>query len=776
MTANQNYEFVVKAVDYSGNLSGPSNSISLSSPPEVPEQRHKFLKLEIQSVLSGNTFALALAQWNCYRRTQFWQEGQNISGTVPWTQILDCSKYGGSIPEFEPYAIVFKTSGNLDQAPKSFRCYGADFANGPWTELVVNKVSTSGSTSSQNLTAADYGNTAGGYTEFSFERYIPPTVNIESVTVNPASLLLNPGNQYTLTKVVLPTNASDKNVNWTSSNSSVATVDGTGKVTAVAVGNATITATSLLDASKKGTCSVAVTNNPVEVTGITLNSGSVTLNKFETSQLTETVLPINAANKAVSWTSDNTAVATVSSSGLITANGEGNATITATTVSAGKTAICNVTVNLPLFQYVKLVSKATIGGGNTTEMNDIVWKNISDVTVATNWKQTTTLPGEFETNLGSPMSMKSVTLHPCWTKNYLPSSFDVYGKKNIGDSYILIYSISSLTLADYATTPKEFLFAGGGGTVSVTGVSLNKTTTSITLGSNETLIATVAPANATNKNVSWSSSNTAVATVNSSGAVTGVAAGTATITVTTQDGGKTATCTVTVSVGGEVSYRYYRFTYVSGSNGEIAELDNLVGSNAYPATHLNWDTRALATPVNKNAYACFDNELNWGPNLVPGDEIVVDLSTAIAANGIKITLPHWGNVTAFKVDGGNSMTGPWTNQLTLSGINQTGGAITYPFTLKSATGITGISNHSSDEVSVLVYPNPTSSELNIKVSGAKGMAEVLVTDLSGKQLYCDNYNVSDKITIETSGLSGGVYILRISGSNIFHRSTFTITR
>ena len=83
--------------------------------------------------------------------------------------------------------------------------------------------------------------------------------------------------------------------------------------------------------------------------------------------------------------------------------------------------------------------------------------------------------------------------------------------------------------------------------VNATGVTLNKTSTTIAVGASETLTATVTPDNATFKNVTWKSSNEAVATVDASGKVTGVKAGTATITVTTVMGGKTATCTVTVS-------------------------------------------------------------------------------------------------------------------------------------------------------------------------------------------------------------------------------------
>ena len=83
--------------------------------------------------------------------------------------------------------------------------------------------------------------------------------------------------------------------------------------------------------------------------------------------------------------------------------------------------------------------------------------------------------------------------------------------------------------------------------VAVTGVTLNKSDLSLETGASETLTATVAPADATNKKVTWKSSDAAVATVDANGKVTGVKAGEATITVTTEDGGKTASCRVTVS-------------------------------------------------------------------------------------------------------------------------------------------------------------------------------------------------------------------------------------
>ena len=118
----------------------------------------------------------------------------------------------------------------------------------------------------------------------------------------------------------------------------------------------------------------------------------------------------------------------------------------------------------------------------------------------------------------------------------------------------------------YVMMPNEVTFSwpddvvwGTCSAVAVTGVSLNETTLAMEVGgATQTLTATVAPANATNQNVTWTSSNTGVATVED-GVVTAVAAGTATITVTTEEGSFTATCDVTVSVPTFEKKVYYAY-------------------------------------------------------------------------------------------------------------------------------------------------------------------------------------------------------------------------
>jgi len=164
-------------------------------------------------------------------------------------------------------------------------------------------------------------------------------IDVTSVTFSNTSVTVNAGKTVTITATVHPSNATDKTVTWTTSNSSVATVSD-GKVTAVAAGTATITAKTYNN--KTAICTVTVTNPTVEVTSISLNKTSTTITKGNSETLTATITPSNATNKTVAWTTSNSSVATVSG-GKVTAVAAGTATITAKT-NNNKTATCTVTV------------------------------------------------------------------------------------------------------------------------------------------------------------------------------------------------------------------------------------------------------------------------------------------------------------------------------------------------------------------------------------------------------------------------------------------------
>lgn len=244
-------------------------------------------------------------------------------------------------------------------------------------------------------------------------------VPVTSVSLNTTSLTLAEGDSETLVATVTPSNATDKTITWSSSNTAIATVSNTGDVMGISEGEATITASC---GGKKATCKVAVSKKVIQVTSITISKTTLSLKKGDTATLTATVSPSDATDKSVSWSSSDATIASISQDGLVTAIKSGTAAIT---VKAGeKSATCSVTV----------------------------------------------------------------------------------------------------------TTPVE-------------SVSLSKTSASIEEGKSITLVATINPSDADDKTVVWTTSDNMVATV-SNGVVTGVVEGTCTITATVS--GKSAECKVTV--------------------------------------------------------------------------------------------------------------------------------------------------------------------------------------------------------------------------------------
>ena len=188
--------------------------------------------------------------------------------------------------------------------------------------------------------------------------YIDQATPVSGVTLDKTTLGLAAGKQTAqLTATIAPAGASYKDIVWTSSDESVATVDANGLVTPIWAGTAVITATAtngteFTSDDKTATCTVTV--SAVSVSGITLNNTTLTLiAEGETCTLTATVTPDNVSYGTVVWTSSDESVATVSASGVVTPLAEGTATITATATngtadtSDDVTATCTVTVIMP---------------------------------------------------------------------------------------------------------------------------------------------------------------------------------------------------------------------------------------------------------------------------------------------------------------------------------------------------------------------------------------------------------------------------------------------
>ena len=197
------------------------------------------------------------------------------------------------------------------------------------------------------------------------------TYKVTGVSLNKDSLTLDVSSSETLNATVAPNNATNQKVTWTSNAESVATVDESGNVEAVAPGTATITVTTA-DGGKTATCEVTVTAASVPVTGVTLsqNQASLYYNRTpNTLTLTATVAPDNATDKTVTWTSSNPSVATVEN-GVVTAVAPGTATITVTTADGGFTATCTVTVRPdipPANPNYRITVEATQGGTVTAD-------------------------------------------------------------------------------------------------------------------------------------------------------------------------------------------------------------------------------------------------------------------------------------------------------------------------------------------------------------------------------------------------------------------------
>ncbi len=349
-----------------------------------------------------------------------------------------------------------------------------------------------------------------------------------------------------------PVNADDKSVMYTSSNAKVASVSEYGVVKAVAAGTASITAIARDGSGVTASYDVVVSNAatvPVTYVGV---SGRASMMVGEVQYLAYEILPVNATNKTVTYTSSNPAVATVNQYGMVTAVGVGSANVTATANDgSGKQASITVTVNPVAGQVTKIVlyGKGSLGIGSVEYLSYEVWPADAvnkGITFSTSNKKVATV-NEYGVVTGVGKGTATITA----------TAKDGSGVKGT-------YTVNVSTNTQKVT--KIALY--GKGTLNV--------------GSIENLSYEVWPADAANKGITFATSNSTVATVNEYGVVTAKAAGTAIITATAKDGsGIKGTYTVTVAaipvtyvgvsgktnlVVGEVNYASYEILPANASN------------------------------------------------------------------------------------------------------------------------------------------------------------------------------------------------------------------
>ena len=251
---------------------------------------------------------------------------------------------------------------------------------------------------------------------------------------------------YLIAPVFEPINASNKTILWTSSDPSVATVSEQGLVTSVKKGETVI---RLVSEEGGFTAEFKVIVDPVDrvsVTGVSLSNYTVVLDALgKTHKLTATVRPANASEKGVRYTSNNSAVATVSSDGLITGTGYGTTQIVATSVDGGYSEICTVTVNAPVIEIPPI---------QTTEYTQGVWvATVANIDFPSKiGLSAEELKGEIDTIMNNVASLGLNTVYfqvrpsgdALYPSEYYPSSYYVVEKQ--GDALpldILAYAIEA---------------------------------------------------------------------------------------------------------------------------------------------------------------------------------------------------------------------------------------------------------------------------------------------------------------------------------------------
>ena len=356
----------------------------------------------------------------------------------------------------------------------------------------------------------------GGAYDFKVTVEGETTVKPTKITI-PSVVSVEVGESKDIEATVTPANA-EYTLTWSISDNSIATVYQNGMITGKSVGYADLKVKA--DNGVYAMCRVSV-YRPTP-TSISMKS-SLSMTVGETYTLSPTVYPSNS-QYTLTWTSSNTDVATVTSSGKVTAKSAGTANITVKTDN-GKTATCNVMVSAKSVTTVSIPSTLSLEAGETYTLTPTITP--SDAVTSYTWSS--------DNNIVATVSQSGVVT-----------------AKSAGIANITVKTDNGKTAACKVTVSAK----------SVTSVSI-KSDLSLEVGDTYTLTPTITPSDAATS-YTWSSDNSSVATISQSGVVTAKSAGIANITVKT-DNGKTATCKVTVKTAAvteyEVSFSIYGYEY-----------------------------------------------------------------------------------------------------------------------------------------------------------------------------------------------------------------------
>ena len=477
-------------------------------------------------------------------------------------------------------------------------------------------------------------------------------ISVTGVKLNKSETTIKVGETETLTATIEPANATNKNITWSSTDDTVATVDGTGKVEAKKVGTATIKVTTA-DGNHVAECKVTVEENTVEVTGVSLDKTTLSLEEEGTATLKATVTPEDATDKTVTWTIGGTnsdAVTLNTTTGnevTVTAAEEGTATITVTAGSFSDT--CTVTVNPKTVAVTEVKLDETelkLEEGKTATLTATVTPdNATDKTVT--WESS---------------APEYVSVTPSKTEN---------GKATItaneaaeGQTVTITAKAGDETAICTVTVTAK--------TVEVTGVTIKvgdnaSDTATMTAGGTLQLTAEVLPEGATEQGVTWYTSNDQVATVDKDGTVTAQNVNKSTevtITATAQDeSGKSDTITITVNPKVVENISLNPTTTTLTSVGQTAEIiATITPSDAVNGT-VEWESSnnsvvSVTANQNENGKATVTAVSSGTATITAtagGKEATCEIKVEIPVESISITAAGvTGNSTTMTLDEGTN--------------------------------------------------------------------------------------------------------------------------
>ena len=344
-------------------------------------------------------------------------------------------------------------------------------------------------------------------------------IEVSSVNLNITEYFFTDIHDYVqLSTAIHPANADDKTIIWQSSDPEVATVDAMGTVRPVKDGQTLITARSATGTAVAG-CEIQV-GLIFPVGGIVMNTNQLNFEDLnDKAQLSYTILPANATNKNVVWSTNNPEVATVDDNGTVSLVGDGQATISVTTEDGGFSASCNVSVNtvVPMEDVNFDIPYFTFKNRDDVLVLTPVWEPADTTERGLTWSSSDPSVATVDESTGVVKALKNgTTTIKALTDN---------GLKN---------ALCKVTV-DFP--------------IDCTGIAVNVSELKLTKKAEEyKLKATVLPENATEQGIIYETSAPSVVEVSENGTIKVVADGEAVITATTKDGGYRATVKVTVAI------------------------------------------------------------------------------------------------------------------------------------------------------------------------------------------------------------------------------------